>query len=112
MIIWHNSKCSKSRECIKLLDEMNIEIEIREYLKDSPSKEELKDIISMLKISDIRDMMRTKESIYKELDLKNKSQEELLDAMVRYPKLIERPLGINKGKARIGRPIENILDIL
>ena len=112
MIIWHNPRCSKSRECIKLLDEMNIDVQIREYLKDTPSLDELKELISMMDIENIRDMMRIKESEYKELDLKNKSDNELLEAMVKYPKLIERPIGINNKKARVGRPVENILDIL
>lgn len=112
MIIWHNPRCSKSRECIKLLDEMNIDIQIREYLKDTPTLGELKDLISMMDIENVRDMMRIKESEYKELDLKNKSDDELLEAMVKYPKLIERPIGINNNKARVGRPVENILDII
>ncbi len=108
MIIWHNPKCSKSRECIKVLDEKNIDFIIREYLVDSPSKLELEELISIMNILDIRDMMRTKESEYKELDLanKDKTSEDLVDAMVRFPKLIERPIGINSGVATVGRPLE------
>ncbi|MCK5111445.1 MAG: arsenate reductase (glutaredoxin) [Arcobacteraceae bacterium] len=114
LIIWHNPKCSKSRECIKVLDEKDIDFIIREYLVGSPSKLELEELISIMNILDIRDMMRTKESKYKELDLANqdKISEDLVDAMVRFPKLIERPIGINSGVARVGRPLENILDII
>ncbi len=114
MIIWHNPKCSKSRECIKVLDEKDIELDIREYLKDSPCKQELEQVIYMMGISDVRDMMRIKEDEYKELDLGNqdKSSIDLIDAMVLYPKLIERPIGINNGIARVGRPLEKILDII
>ena len=114
MIIWHNPKCSKSRECIKVLDEKEINFTIREYLKDCPSKIELEEIISMMAIEDIRDMMRTKEEEYKALDLSNKekSDKELIDAMILYPKLIERPIGINNSQARVGRPLENILNII
>ena len=114
MIIWHNPKCSKSRECIKVLDEKGIEFDIREYLNDCPTKQELEEVIYMMAISNVRDMMRVKEDEYKELDLSNqdKNSVDLIDAMVLYPKLIERPIGINKGIARVGRPLEKILDII
>ncbi len=114
MIIWHNPKCSKSRECIKVLDEKSIKFNIRKYLEDTPSKEELEDLIAMMSISNIRDMMRVKEDEYKELDLdsQDKNSDNLIDAMVRFPKLIERPIGINNGKARVGRPLENILNLI
>ena len=114
MIIWHNPKCSKSRECIKVLDEMNIEFTIREYLVDCPTKDELLEVVSCMEISDIRDMMRVKEDEYKELDLDNqdKTNANLIDAMVKFPKLIERPLGINKGIAKVGRALDNILGLI
>jgi arsenate reductase len=114
MIIWHNPECSKSRECIKVLDEKGILFTTREYLIDCPTKIELEEIINMMAINDIRDMMRVKEEEYKALDLSNKekSNKELIDAMLLYPKLIERPIGINNGKARVGRPLENILELI
>ncbi len=114
MIIWHNPRCSKSRECIKVLDEMRIKYSIREYLKDSPTTSELKDLIKMMNISNLRDMMRIKEDEYKELDLDNdgKNNDDLILAMVKFPKLIERPIGIKNGIARVGRPLSEILDII
>ncbi len=114
MVIWHNSKCSKSRECIKVLDEKNIKFDIREYLEDTPTKVEMKDLINMMNISNIREMMRIKEDEYKELNLSNqdKSDDDLIDAMVKFPKLIERPIGINNKIAVVGRPLDNILNII
>jgi len=114
MIIWHNPECSKSRECVKVLDEKGILFTTREYLIDCPTKKELEEIIGIMAIKDIRDMIRVKEEEYKALDLSNKekSDKELIDAMIMYPKLIERPIGINNGKARVGRPLENILELM
>jgi len=114
MIIWHNPNCSKSRECIKVLNEKNINFVVREYLIDTPSKEELEEVIVMMNLSNVRDMMRVKEDEYKELDLDNqdKTNSDLIDAMVKFPKLIERPLGINKGVAIVGRPLDNILGLV
>ncbi len=112
MVVWHNPKCSKSRAAIEALDIKKVKYTIREYLKDTPSKAEIINIIQLLNIQDPRDMMRTKEDEYKELDLANKSADVLIDAMVSTPKLIERPIAINNGKAAIGRPLENIIDII
>ncbi len=114
MIIWHNPECSKSKNCIKILNEKAIKFEIRKYLEDSPTKKELEDLITMMKVSNIRDIMRTKEDEYKALDLDNqdKSNDDLVNAMIKFPKLIERPIGINNGVACIGRPLENILNII
>ena len=110
--IWHNPKCSKSRSAAALLEERGVEAEVVKYLDTPPTKEELKEVLSMLNIS-ARELMRTKEDIYKELELKNENDEEkLIDAMVKNPKLIERPIVIKDGKAAIGRPIENIIDLL
>ncbi len=110
--IWHNPRCSKSRNAAALLEEKGIDAEVVKYLETPPTKEELKDMLKMLAIS-ARELMRTKEDIYKELDLKNEIDEEkLIDAMVSNPKLIERPIVIKDGKAAIGRPIENILELL
>ena len=114
MIIWHNPNCSKSRECIKVLEEKSIEFTIREYLIDCPTKVELEEVILQMAISDVRNMMRVKEDEYKELNLDNqdKFNDDLIDAMVKFPKLIERPLGIKNGVATIGRPLDNILNII
>lgn len=110
--IWHNPKCSKSRNTLELLNEKGVEVEIVKYLDTPPNKEELKEMLKMLNIS-ARELMRTKEDIYKELNLKDEnSEEKLIDAMVENPKLIERPIVIKNGKAAIGRPIENIIALL
>ena len=110
--IWHNPRCSKSRNAVNLLDEKGVEAEVVKYLDTPPSKEELVEVLGMLNISP-RELMRTKEAIYKELNLKEESDDEkLIDAMVENPKLIERPVVIKDGKAAIGRPIENIVAIL
>lgn len=110
--IWHNPRCSKSRSAAALLEEKGIEAEVIKYLETPPTKEELKALLNMLGIS-ARELMRTKEDIYKELQLKEVNDEEkLIDAMVSNPKLIERPIVIKDGKAAIGRPIENIIKLL
>ena len=110
--IWHNPRCSKSRNAVTLLEEKGIDADVVKYLDTPPSKEELKEVLKMLGIS-ARELMRTKEAIYKELDLKEVSDEEqLIEAMAEHPKLIERPIVIKDGKAVIGRPIENIIDLL
>ena len=110
--IWHNPRCSKSRNAAALLEEKGVEAEVVKYLDTPPTKEELKKMLKMLGIS-ARELMRTKEEIYKTMDLKNESHEEkLIDAMAENPKLIERPIVIKDGKAAIGRPIENIIELL
>lgn len=112
VIIWHNPRCSKSRNAIALLDEKGVDAEVVKYLDTPPSKEQLLEVLKMLRIS-ARELMRTKEAIYKELNLKNENDEErLIEAMVANPKLIERPIVIKNGKAAIGRPIENIVELL
>lgn len=111
--IYHNPRCSKSRQTLELLHEHNIEADIVEYLKTPPSKAELEALLNMLGLEP-RELMRTKEAEYKELGLDDESlsREALIDAMVANPKLIERPIVIHNGKAAIGRPPEKILDIL
>jgi len=110
--IWHNPRCSKSRNAIALLEEQGIEVEVVKYLENVPSKEEIQSVLKMLDIQP-RALMRTKEEIYKELNLQDEMDaDKLVDAMVANPKLIERPIVIKEGKAAIGRPIENIIDLL
>lgn len=113
VIIYHNPRCSKSRQTLALLEEKGITPEIKEYLKEVPSAEELKNILKMLNINP-RDLMRKSENEYKENNLDNMSlsNDELIKAMVRFPKLIERPIVINGNKASIGRPPESVLEIL
>ena len=111
--IYHNPRCSKSRQTLQLLEENGAQPDIIEYLKNSPSKEELKSVLKLLGLSP-RDLMRKGESIYKELNLKNVdlSNEQLVNAMLENPILIERPIVLANGKAAIGRPPESVLDIL
>ena len=110
--VWHNPRCGKSRDGVKLLEEKGIDAEVVKYLETPPTKEEITDVLKMLGIG-ARELMRTKEAIYKELDLKNENDEEkLIEAMAENPKLIERPVVIKDGKAAIGRPIENIIELI
>ena len=110
--IWHNPRCSKSRNAAALLEEKGVDAEVVKYLDTPPSREEIVEVLKMLGIT-ARELMRTKEDIYKELGLKEVTDEEkLIDAMAENPKLIERPIVIKDGKAAIGRPIENIIELL
>lgn len=110
--IYHNPRCTKSRQTLALLDEKNENTQIIEYLKTSPSKEEITNIIALLGIKPLA-LIRKGEKIFKE-EYKGKAlnDEEWIEAMVAHPILIERPIVIKNGKAAIGRPIENVLDIL
>jgi arsenate reductase len=112
--ILHNPRCSKSRQTLQLLQEKGFEPQIIEYLKTPVSADELTDIISQLGFTSARQLMRKGEDAYKEQNLANPSLSEgsLITAMLDNPKLIERPIVINKGKAAIGRPPESVLDIL
>jgi arsenate reductase len=114
MTIWHNPNCSKSRATIQYLEDNNIKYTTREYLKDVPTKDEIQSIIKMLNIQTPKDMMRQKEVQYQELNLDSSNiiEDDLINAMVKVPSLIERPIAINNNKAVICRPLENINTIL
>ena len=102
--IWHNPRCSKSREALSLLEQHECEKDIIKYLESSPDKEQIKVVLKMLGVTP-RELMRTKEDIYKELELqKEQNEEKLIEAMVLHPKLIERPIIIKGEKAIIARP--------
>ena len=110
--IWHNPKCSKSRSALELLQSKDINANVVEYLKTTPTKEQLKDVLLKLKIS-AKELLRTSEDIYKELNLKDINDEEtLIEIMTKNPILIERPIIIKGDKAVIARPIENLEDLL
>ncbi|MGC8121480.1 arsenate reductase (glutaredoxin) [Marinobacter sp. VGCF2001] len=111
--IFHNPRCSKSRQTLELLQQKGIEPEIIRYLETPPTEQELLHILDLLGCQP-RDIMRTKEPEYREqaLDNENLSSEALVEAMVRTPKLIERPIVVANGKAVIGRPPENVLTII
>ncbi|RLA77658.1 MAG: arsenate reductase (glutaredoxin) [Epsilonproteobacteria bacterium] len=110
--IWHNPRCSKSREALSIIDENGCEKEVVKYLETNPDAQTIKNLLKMLELTP-RELMRTKEDIYKELNLKNETDnEKLIEAMVQNPKLIERPILIKDGKAIIGRPTSIIADFL
>ena len=105
--IWHNPRCSKSRQALAILEELETPKDVVKYLQDHPSKEQIKNVFKMLGYKSPREMMRTKEDIYKELNLKEqKDDEKLIEAMAEHPKLIERPIIIKGDKAIIARPPE------
>lgn len=111
--IYHNPRCSKSRQTLKLLQDKGIEPRIVEYLRTPPDKETLRHLITMLGISP-RELLRRKEAPYKELGLADpqKSDEEIIAAMVEHPVLIERPIVVKGERAALGRPPEQVLEIL
>lgn len=110
--IYHNPKCSKSREGLAILTESGKEFEVVKYLEDIPTKEELKSILQILGIPALQ-LVRKNEAIWKERYLgKSLSEEEIITALVQNPKLIERPIVIKDGKGTIGRPPEKIKALL
>ncbi|MEN8858154.1 MAG: arsenate reductase (glutaredoxin) [Flavobacteriaceae bacterium] len=110
--IYHNPRCRKSREGLEILQNSGQAFEIKEYLKEIPSTDELASLIKLLGISPI-DLVRKNEAIWKE-NYKGKtlSNSEIIAAMINNPKLIERPIVVNNNKAILGRPTENIKRIL
>jgi arsenate reductase len=112
MKLYHNPRCGKSREALKLLQEKGVEIEIVEYLKEVPTHAELEEILLKLGMK-AEDLLRKGEKVFKELYKgKNLSDAEWIEAMVAEPKLIERPIFVKEDKAVVGRPPEKVLDLL
>tara|TARA_B100001094_G_scaffold320430_1_gene366635 strand:+ start:556 stop:897 length:342 start_codon:yes stop_codon:yes gene_type:complete len=113
MIYYHNPRCSKSREGLNIIEKNNINAKIKLYLSEEITFEELKDIISKLNIDPI-ELVRKKEDVIKKekLDLKSMSNKEIIETLISFPILIERPILISKTKAVIGRPPELIKSIL
>ena len=111
--IYHNPRCSKSRQTLQLLQEQGVELEVIEYLKTPPTAEELDEILRKLDMQP-RDLMRKNEAEYKETGMDDESldRQALIQGMINTPKLIERPIVLAHGKAAIGRPPENVLKIL
>ena len=110
--IFHNNRCRKSREGLAILESCGKDFEIVNYLENIPTKSELQDILHLLDISPMK-LIRKNEAVWKE-NYKGKtlSDNELIEAMIKNPKLIERPIVINGKKATIGRPPELIKEIL
>ncbi|MFL0801904.1 MAG: arsenate reductase (glutaredoxin) [Agarilytica sp.] len=110
--IYHNPRCSKSRQTLGLIEEKGIKPEIVLYLDTPPSESEISDILGKLDIS-ARELMRKNEDAYKALGLKDEeSEDKLIQAMHQNPKLIERPIVVKGKKAVLGRPPENVDSIL
>ena len=110
--IYHNPRCTKSRQGLEVLENSGEQFEVIKYLENIPTKDELRKVLSSLNIS-AENLVRKNEAIWKESYRgKSLSEEEILDAMIKYPKLIERPIVIKDNKAVIGRPTEKIYDLL
>jgi arsenate reductase len=111
--IYHNPRCSKSRATLALLKEHGHQPEIIEYLQTPPDRERISELLSMLNISAAQ-LLRRGEEAFRDLDLARSdvTDKELIEAMISNPKLIERPIVVCNGKARIGRPPEAVLEIL
>ena len=113
-ILYHNPRCSKSRQTKQLLEDNDASFEVVEYLKETPDADELKSIVKALGFASAHDLIRTKEAVYKEkniADLKG-NEEALIQAMVENPGIIERPILVAGNKAAIGRPPENVLELI
>lgn len=111
--IWHNPRCSKSRQTLALVREQGLEPTIIEYLKTPPTVERLQQVLAMLALTP-RQLMRSKETDYKAqgIDDDALTDDQLMASMIEFPKLIERPVVINGDQAAIGRPPEQVLEIL
>ncbi|MBU2887391.1 arsenate reductase (glutaredoxin) [Gilvimarinus agarilyticus] len=113
MQLYHNPRCSKSRQALSLLEERSVSPQIIKYLDETPSVSELAEVIKKLGITP-RELLRKGEAAYKELNLADPalSDQHIIQAMQQNPKLIERPIAIVGNKAVIGRPPENVLELL
>jgi|TARA_B110000495_G_C22460019_1_gene286382 arsenate reductase len=112
MIIYHNPRCSKSRQALALLRENGVEPEVIEYLKTPPTKSALRDLLRKLDLS-AHDILRAKEDEYKKLGLSpDTAENKILTAIAANPILLERPIIIKGNRALIGRPPENVLELL
>ena len=110
--IYHNARCSKSRQCMALLNEKGIEPEVIEYIKAPITKVDMTTLLQKLGLNAL-DIIRKNESIWKEnYKGKEMSEDELMDAMLNYPQLMERPIVTKGNNARVGRPPENVLEIV
>lgn len=108
--IWHNPRCSKSRQTLQLLQDKGIEVDVFEYLKQAPSETQLQEVLRQLGLS-AQQLLRVKEDEAKAQNLSAADDNTVLAAMAACPKLIERPIVIHAGKAALGRPPENVLEL-
>jgi len=110
--VWFNPNCSKCRTVQGILADKGVDADYVRYLEQAPSRAEIEAVLGMLGTDDPRSIMRTGEPVYRELGLAGAERDALLDAMVAHPVLIERPIVIRGGRAVVGRPPENVLDLL
>lgn len=112
MNFYHNSRCTKSREALQILQDKNINPEVIEYMKEPLTPADLEEILEKLDMDAI-DLVRKKEKVWKEeFADKELTEDEVILAMIEYPQLMERPILVNGDKARVGRPPEDILEII
>ncbi len=111
-VLWHNARCSKSRQAKTILEEAGVDVHIREYLKEPPTRDELEALLSALGLSDARRVVRTGEDAYTQLGLADADQDELRDALVDNPILLERPILVRGDQAVVGRPPAEIRTLL
>lgn len=111
-VLWHNARCSKSRQAKALLEESDVDVHIREYLKEPATRGELETLVAALGIDDVRQIVRTGEDAYAQLGLADAGQDELLDALVDNPILLQRPILVRGDRAVVGRPPDAILSLL
>ena len=112
MIIYHNPRCSKSRQTLQLCEEAGVELEVIEYLKTPPDEAALKGLLKKLD-KQAHEVVRAKEEVYGQLDLSAESNDEaIIAAIIKYPVLLERPIVVKGDKAVIARPPENVKALL
>ncbi|MGB0882981.1 MAG: arsenate reductase (glutaredoxin) [Vicingaceae bacterium] len=112
MKIYHNPRCSKSRETLQIIKDAGVEVEIVEYLNAIPTADELKTLLMKLNLKPT-DILRKGEAVYKEkFKTSNFNDDEWIKVMIEYPKLIERPIVVKGNKAVLGRPPQNVLDLI
>lgn len=114
IVIYHNPRCSKSRETLALLQQHGVTPRVVRYLDTPPDAALIRQLLSQLGFSSAREVMRQKEDLYRDLNLSDTtlSETQLIAALVEHPKLLERPIVVNGERARIGRPPEHVLALL
>ena len=114
LCIYHNPRCSKSRETLALLESRHLQPEVIRYLETPPDVATLQQLVRQLGLTTVRQLMRSKEELYRSLELDNPAldEEALYRLLAEHPLLLERPIVVKDGQARIGRPPEQVLEIL
>lgn len=112
MILYHNNRCSKSREALQFLQDKGLDFQVVNYLDTPLNETQLRQLVQKLGVDSPRAMMRVKDELYRNLDLAVADDDALFAALVRHPNLLERPILENGVQAAIGRPLENLLAVL